>query len=489
MSFAGRRHHIDVLIVLVVVLATALGTAVAVPSAALAHPGALDRSFGKSGRVIGQEAPLIDMANLPNGDIVVAGESRLHAYQPNGRSDRSFGIRGTVTPFAPEGRQVSIEGIAIDGHGRIVIAGGAEHTPGIASAGDATSYAAVERYLPNGKLDSTFGGGGAVITDFGFPLPARPPKIPDYAKVSLPVDVNATGIAVDSRERVVVTGRHAATYYAVGKAGSAALVPAPEAFVARLTASGNQDPAFNGTGTLSMPGLISLGRPALGPDGSVFFIATQDETEFEEQPLAQFIGHLTAGGTPDPNFANGGWRSLPVDTRFGSEFDSSITLDPQGRLLLFGQEHLGARDGRLQPAKPRLGPSIERFGANGSLDRTFGHNGITTLTSPKGKLSLGGLAVTDPGRILVAARHLSEPTATGERSSRLVLLRLTRDGRLDRGFGSAGGVTTSFGRKAASEGQSVLVDTGGRAVVGGTASYGSRLPPRFVLVRYLLDRR
>ncbi len=453
-------------------------------SPAQASSGRLDRSFGKNGRVIGRELPLVGMASLPDGRTVVATETALYAYRSNGRPDRRFGAGGAVTPFAPEGRRVSIAGIAIDGRGRILIAGGAEHTPDSAGANDATSYAAVERYLPNGKPDPKFGSDGAFITDFGFPLPARPPQIPDYAKVSLPVDVTATGIAVDSRERVVVTGTHAATYEAVGKA-TPALIPVPEAFVARLTARGNQDIAFDGTGTSSLPGLIAVGEPALDRDSGVFFVASSDQVDPEGAPLAQVIGHLTASGTPDPNFANRGWRSLPVDTRFGSEFNSSITLDPQGRLLLSGQAHLGG--GPLRAANPRVGSSIERFKANGSLDRAFGHDGVTTIASQAGQVSLYGLTVTNAGRILATGTLRSESrSGKGERTWRLLLAGLTRKGGLDRSFGRGGAVTTSFGAKAASEGQAVLVDTAGRAVVGGTISYGLEPQTRFVLARYLL---
>lgn len=457
-------------------------------SSAQASSARPDRSFGKNGRVIGHELPLVDMANLPDGRTVVATETTLYAYRSNGRPDHRFGKSGAVTPFAPEGRRVGIAGIAIDGHDRILVAGGAEHIASTANAGDATSYAAVERYLPSGKLDPQFGNGGAVITDFGFPAPTRPANIPDYAQVSLPVDVDTRGIAVDSRERIVVTGTRATTYHPAGKS-TPILAPAPEAFVARLTPGGNQDPAFDRTGTLSMPGLISIGKPAIDLNDGVFFVTSQDGAEFEEPPLAQVIGHLTAGGTPDPNFANAGWRSLPVDTRFGSEFNSSITLDPQGRLLLSGLAHLGGGDGRLRATGSRVGSRIERFRANGSLDRTFGHGGVTTITSQAGQVSLNGLAVTDAGRILAAGALRSESTSgKSEPTWRLLVVGLTRNGGFDRSFGRSGAITTSFGAKAAPEGQAVLVDANGRAVVGGTANYGPRPPARFFLARYLLAR-
>jgi hypothetical protein len=239
-------------------------------------------------------AKAIDKVKLHNGDIVVAGESALHAYLPNGKRDRRFGDSGTAKPFAPTGRRVAIEGIAVDRKGRIVLVGDAGHTPSTANAGDATSYAAVERFLSNGRLDPKFGSNGAVITDFGLPLPARPANIPDYAQISLPVEVLASGVAVDSRGRIVVTGTRAATYLAT-KTGD--LAPVREAFVARLTSRGNQDPAFNVTGTVTLPGLTSISKPRLDRRNGVYFTATKEApSEFSEGPLPVVVGHLTARG-------------------------------------------------------------------------------------------------------------------------------------------------------------------------------------------------
>ncbi len=364
---------------------------------------------------------------------------------------------------------------------------GPNDTPGTARTSDATSYAVVERYLPNGTLDPRFGSDGAVITDFGFPLPARPPQIPDYAEVLLPVDVNATGIAVDSRERVVITGTHAYTYYGVGKAGSAALLPAPEAFVARLTTRGTQDIAFNETGTSTMPGVISIGRPALDPDGSVFFIATQDEAEFEEQPLAQVIGHLDNRWHSRSQLRQR-WLAFVADRHavwLGIQFESDprpAGTTPPVRTSASGQASAHRRTPRRSEHRALQGKRLAAIA-------TFGHDGVTTIASQAGQVGLFGLAVTNAGRILATGSIRSESrSGKGERTWRLLLARLTRDGSLGRHFGEGGVVTTSFGAKAASEGQAVLVGANGRAVVGGTASYGPRPPAHFVLARYLLGR-
>src|SRR5439155_21189124 len=84
----------------------------------------------------------------------------------NGTLDTSFGNRGTVTtslgPSGFYGNNNNISDVAILGDGKIVVAGTVSSTnyPG----GDNFLLA---RYTANGKLDSTFGSGGIVATDFG----------------------------------------------------------------------------------------------------------------------------------------------------------------------------------------------------------------------------------------------------------------------------------------------------------------------------------
>lgn len=435
----------------------------AIPAMASASPGNLDPSFGKGGKVVGRQGPLVDMAKLRNGGTVVASEVAMYAYLPNGKPDRRFGANGVVTPFAPAGRKVIIDGIAVDGQDRIVLAGDAGHTADTAKAGDATNYAAIERYLPSGRLDPEFRDNGAVITDFGLPLPVRSLNFPDYAQVPTPVDVQASGVAIDSRGRIVVTGTRAANYGAT-KLGTVA--PRAEAFAARLTPNGNQDSSFSGTGASPLPGLASIGGPALDRHDGVYFMAGQTFLESPEGPRTVVAVHLNADGDEDHEFGNGGQQVL--DSRIGSEeVELARSLDRKGRLLIFS----GARIARLKPG--------------GSMDRTFGHGGIATIKRRDGEVRLGGLAPEGKGIMAVGTLISQQKAAKGKFVFRLLLARLSGDGSLDRKFGDGGVVTTDFGKKTAPEGNAVLLDSG-RALAGGTARYGPRSPFRFVLARYLM---
>lgn len=141
--------------------------------------GTLDPSFGTAGKVTTAVAPgtrrdrAHDVAVLANGKILVSGFADMGAgagrrnfmlarYNPDGTLDGSFGIAGVVvTPVAPGDNNdvVTTNGLTIDGAGRIVVTGQADMGLG---AGGFDS--AIARYLPEGSLDTSFGGDGIVTT-------------------------------------------------------------------------------------------------------------------------------------------------------------------------------------------------------------------------------------------------------------------------------------------------------------------------------------
>jgi uncharacterized delta-60 repeat protein len=447
----------------------------AVPAVASANPGELDPSFGEHGRMIGApETSFVDMATLPDGGIVIATESALFAYRPNGRPASRFGDNGTVDPLSPEGAPMTIEDLAVDGHGRILVVGSASHPfPETAGYG---SFAVIERYLPTGELDGGFGVNGIVFTDLGLPPPARwpgfptaptAPESPSDAGVPTAPEVRTLGVTVDSREGIVLSGTRATIYVRTKSGGFA---PVREAFVARLTEAGSPDPSFGKTGTTPLGELSSIGRPAVDSRDGVYFVARrQPALEFAELPGPNIVGHLDASGSVDPAFGKGGWRALAGDS---SESDLDVTLDRKGRLLICGQGS---------------GAGIERFKPDGSIDRSFGRNGIATIIRSKGEVTVSGLAVADSGRILAVGRLATQTVPAREGLLwHLLLARLTPNGTIDKRFGKRGMVVTQFGAKSGSDGLAVLADANGGALIGGNATYGPRHPARFVLARYLL---
>ncbi len=125
--------------------------------------GTPDKSFGNNGVVI---TDFINVnkkasANLiqPDSKIVVAGGDNLRImiarYNPDGSLDNTFGINGQViSKFA--NMYNGVNDIILQPDGKIVTTGS---TAGFDGEGDAL----LVRYLPNGSIDSSFGTNGIVI--------------------------------------------------------------------------------------------------------------------------------------------------------------------------------------------------------------------------------------------------------------------------------------------------------------------------------------
>lgn len=146
---------------------TSLGT---LHDAHAARAGQLDPTFGSGGKA------LIDFANnsdygravalQADGKIVVVGysgvypsfNSALARLNSDGSLDTTFGNGGTV--IAPFSTTDSLEAVAIQTDGKIVVVGSAA-----ATSGNNGTDVLVARYNCNGTLDTTFGSSGSVITE------------------------------------------------------------------------------------------------------------------------------------------------------------------------------------------------------------------------------------------------------------------------------------------------------------------------------------
>jgi uncharacterized delta-60 repeat protein len=107
------------------------------------------------GRIVAGGWALVDDQNLT--------DFALARYRRDGSLDPTFGLGGLVTTdFASW--EDGITGIALTPSGSIVAAGQASDFPGTA---DQSSDVGLARYLPDGSLDTSFGSGGIITTDFG----------------------------------------------------------------------------------------------------------------------------------------------------------------------------------------------------------------------------------------------------------------------------------------------------------------------------------
>lgn len=144
--------------------------------------GTRDTTFNLTGRVtFGFNLPdgngrdfLQAMAIDGSGRIVLAGfaghtdgssDFALARLLSNGQLDANFDADGRATIAFDLGasKNDQLSGLAIQADGRLVVAGGADTSP---TSGSPNFDMAVARVLPNGALDATFGIGGRVLVPF-----------------------------------------------------------------------------------------------------------------------------------------------------------------------------------------------------------------------------------------------------------------------------------------------------------------------------------
>jgi uncharacterized delta-60 repeat protein len=278
--------------------------------------GSLDTSFGNGGVVTtvfpGDGSYAFTLALQSDGKIVAAGtdfvdfhpgdqsntDFALARYNPDGSPDTTFGNGGTVTTDFL-GQEDDVYSVLIQPDGKIVAVGSAN------SPIDYYNFAAA-RYLPNGTLDSTFGTGGKVRTDFG----------------NNDLDI-AYAAALQPDGKIVAAGT---TVFDFGVQQQFALV--------RYNSNGTLDTTFDTDGRL----LIDFGSYAqsansvlVQPDGKIVSVGYPD-TESDDSDF--LLARCNANGSLDSSFGVGG----KVRTSFGdlNGGANGAVLQPDGKIVAAG---------------------------------------------------------------------------------------------------------------------------------------------------------
>ncbi|HWF54280.1 MAG TPA: hypothetical protein VG223_06635, partial [Solirubrobacteraceae bacterium] len=138
----------------------------------------------------------------------------------------------------------------------------------------------------------------------------------------------------------------------------------------------------------------------------------------------------------------------------------AVAIQPNGRIVVVGKATSSDGSGRD-------GLLVERYRANGGLDRSFGSGGVVNLFAD----SFGdGYAVAlEPSGAIVAAGS-DDATGSGGTAPRVALARLSASGHPDGSFGSHGLDVIDLG--AYSYALGVAVARGGKLVIAGSQSPG-----------------
>jgi uncharacterized delta-60 repeat protein len=143
-----------------------------------------------------------------------------------------------------------------------------------------------------------------------------------------------------------------------------------------------------------------------------------------------FAANLVTGGQVDLSF---GALTPPVIDVANTDAANDIAVAPDGKVLVLGQ-HVVVPGGDVFSTVIRLTDA-------GRMDTTFGVNGIATLPHPQGMSML----ITADGHILVGGSTVGTGTPSTQGIADMQLQRLNADGSVDATFGNNGVVTHDIG--------------------------------------------
>ena len=409
--------------------------------------GALDTSFGTGGKVtttVGANHTYGDAVALqPDGKLVVAGNGyngsrkkqdfTLTRFNPDGTVDAGFGAGGAVTTDFQSGAFDYGAAIVVQPDGKILVAGRSYK----GNDGISRNFA-LARYTDTGVLDSTFGTGGKVTTDFASGED-RP-----YA------------MALQSDGKILVGG-----YGHNGSDNDFAL--------ARYTDTGVLDSTFGTGGKVTTAlgagndriraiSVLSGGKILVaGGIGGDFALARYTDTGVLDSAF---------GGDAD----NDGNRDGYVTTTMSSGDDTAlaVALRDDGKIVAAGAAVIG----------DDYDFAVARYTADGVLDTGFGGDAdndgnrdgyVTTPISSERDLAYEVLL--QPGGRIVLAGWSGSPRGGADQPRDFSLVRYTADGSLDASFGAGGKVTTDFDSRDDRAYGAVLQDDG-RIVLAGFARIG-----------------
>lgn len=412
--------------------------------------GSLDTSFGSGGEVLtdfGTSSGIGALQIEADGKIVAAGYSgtnfALARYDTNGVLDGSFGSGGTVITDPPGGSYQGAKALLIDPAGRYVVAG---------SGMEVTAFA-VLRYTTNGVLDTSFGGTGIVLT-----------SIPGYVG-NYPAAIGyQLGDPIFSiPDKLVVVGgcfnNSFDTVYAI----------------VRYNVDGTLDTSFNGTGILK-DRFTSTDTDAYATgvfvQGAGLGARTITVTGGGSSSTAAYFGlaRYTGSGSLDTTFGSGTGKTTFSFGPLDSDEAEALTVQA-GKLVLGGYSSINTSD------LYNVAYAAARFNSDGSLDTSFGNNGVVTA-DVSGYSGAQGVGIQPDGKIVIVGYSDTAFDLFG-------LVRYNSDGSLDMTFGTNARVQTRIGNTNAIA-DAVAIQADGKIVAAGWAGPG--LSSRsFALARYMAN--
>ena len=353
----------------------------------------------------------------PDGKIVVAGYTHngsnldfvLVRYNADGTLDTGFGGGDGIVTQAIGAGDDEAYAVALQADGKILVAG--------RTANGGHDDFALVRYLADGSLDTSFGGGdGIVTTDFGSGSSDQ-----------------ARSMVVQSDGRIVLGGK---TNLDIA--------------VARYLADGTLDTSFSGDGKhiVDVAGSNDEGLGlALQADGRIIQVGSTFIGGNQDFAVLRY----NTDGSLDTSFGGGdGIVTTPIGTSY--DIAHSVVVQRDGKIVVGGYYGVESFNNNF---------AVVRYAADGSLDTTFGGG--------------DGIATTDFGGVDVvwslALQSDNKIVAAGGSGVTAAVVRYAADGSLDTSFSGDGMLMLPL--NSGSYFCAMAVQSDGRIVLTGFTTSGS----------------
>ena len=415
----------------------------------------LDLNFGNQGRVFDlvpgpTDNSVYEIAVQSDAKLIVA-DTDIRRYNLDGSEDLSFADGGVLTADYGVGRIIVNADDSFFLLGRQGVIG--------------QQKVIVERYLPSGVIDTTFGSSGRGTYDFaeGFEVSART-LLPlsdgslivagcatdDFEENSyyisrlfedgeLDVAFGTNGIvrddgflttcvvdAVEVESDIVFYGWRVAPF--AGGCGD----KTDETFVLKLDRSGLPVSSFGSAGEVSFDPGCQDSPDAIKPlpSGGLFLTGSESRNFFiTNRP---FFGQLNADGSPDTNYGTNGVLFLDSPDSFSVR---ETVMDSNNQILF-----VGTRYSEPEPFEEERAPYVARLTLDRSgLDPTFGEAGVAAFPPPGFEAEAFGLAIAAlPGGESAIGSSLAPSFDPGDDPGVGVLRRLDDEGVPVPEFGNNG---------------------------------------------------
>jgi len=388
----------------------------------------LDVSFGQEGIVIFDDAPsgfdeeALGSVLQSDGKIVVVGKQYnginddvlIQRYTADGSLDTGFANNGTLV-FDSGDHEIAYD-VALQNDAKIILVGYIDEF----DAGNENIL--IIRLDTDGTYDSTFGGDGIVTTN-----------VSEYGEYGY-------AIALHSDGKIVIAGE-------VSIGGTDV-----QALIARYNSDGTLDNTFGTGGLTTFDGIgwdIAY-DVTIQPDGKIIMTGSTSEAAYPDVALTDLLLlRLSTNGTLDDTFGING--AVTYDSIY--ESGRAVRVQNDGKIVVAGT--------RWSYSSIENAALLIRYNSDGSMDNTFGENGVLIYKKEFGFPSISGqdISLMDNGNIVMA----------GHVNTDGFVIRVTNDGIYDDTLSIDGISAVVSGGYA--QLKSVMVQSDGKIIVAGNSTF------------------